>query len=76
MAVGEHDILAFAVDLPVFRDVGAGRAADAILRVIVLVRVLPAVSPLRTKAEGNKIAVPLTAAKVLAATYAALQPLK
>jgi hypothetical protein len=88
MAVGEHDVLALAVNLPEFRDVRVRRAAHAILRVIVLVRVqrvecnpaplsfVPAVSPPSTNAEGNKMAEPLTEAKPPVATNAALQPLK
>src|SRR5271154_5944542 len=39
MAVGEHDVLAFAVDLPEFRERIVRRAADAILRVVILVRI-------------------------------------
>jgi hypothetical protein len=40
MAVGEHEILTFAVDLPVFGQRWIGCAPNAILRVIILVRVL------------------------------------
>jgi len=40
MAVGEHYILSPAVDLPVFCQRRIRRATDAILRVIILVRIL------------------------------------
>src|ERR1035441_4685445 len=39
MAVGEENVLALGVNLPTFKRRAIGRAADTILRVIVLVRV-------------------------------------
>ena len=39
VAIGEHHVLAFGVNLPEFRDRLIRRAAHAILRVIILVRI-------------------------------------
>ena len=37
MAVGEHEVLSLAVNLPVFRNRRVSRAAHAILRIVILV---------------------------------------
>ena len=88
VAVGEHHILTFAVNLPVFRYGWIRRAAYAILRVIILVRVLRIKLQsgaagfgsrrvaAQDKSRGNKIEVLLTGAKPCVAPKAALQPLK
>lgn len=39
MAIGEHDILALAMNLPEFCQRGIGRTAYAVLRIIILVRI-------------------------------------
>ena len=59
MAVGEHDVLAAAVDLPEFSQRIVRRASDAVLRVVVLIRIervknYPAVHSSRRVAAQDK----------------------